>query len=315
MEIADDTRRSGSTFVLVPSYNHAVFIEECLRSIIAQTVHPTKLLVIDDGSTDGSPEIIDKVLSECPFDAELIARGNRGLCATLNEGLEQSEDEFFAYLGSDDRWLPDFLEAREAMLRVSPDAVLGFGNCLFINTAGNVTGSSSDNRESQMMYTGGDPKKMLLTGMAPASPTVVYRSSFLSRGIWNRETRLEDYELYLKLVVRGGFAFDPAARAAWRIHERNTSHDQAMMLDEMLAAQARNAEILRLDHEGLDAARAATTLRYARIALQTGDRHRAFDLIRRSWKAADAGTLAGFFLRMMIPLSAIDKFRKVRKRH
>lgn len=310
MDIADKRDTAGSTFVLVPSYNHAQFIEECLRSIIVQKLPPRKLLVIDDGSTDGSLKIIEKVVKDCPFDAELIARGNRGLCNTLNEGFDLSEGEFFAYLGSDDRWLPDFLASRERLLRESPDAVLGFGNCLMIDEAGNVTGSTADNFESQSMYVRSDPKEMLLTGMAPASPTVAYRRSFLSSGIWNDKARLEDYELYLKLSERGEFAFDPAVHSAWRVHDRNTSHDQAMMLEETLAAQARNAALLGLDGNGVEAARAATTFRHARIALQTGDKRRAFQLARSSWTGTNAATLIKFLIRMMIPVSAIDLFRR-----
>ena len=65
---------SSEIFVLVPSYNHAPFVERCLKSIINQSLQPKKLLVIDDGSKDNSVEIIDRVLKNCPFDAELIAR-------------------------------------------------------------------------------------------------------------------------------------------------------------------------------------------------------------------------------------------------
>src|SRR5262245_46675785 len=108
--------RRPEIFVVVPSYNHAPFVEMCLRSIFSQTVRPGKLLVIDDGSSDDSPKFIATVLKDCPFDAELIARENRGLCRTLNEGLEASSGDYFAYIGSDDLWSPEFLEARARML-------------------------------------------------------------------------------------------------------------------------------------------------------------------------------------------------------
>ena len=104
-----ETESQRSVFAVVPSYNHAPFVTRCLRSIIGQTVPPKKLLDIDDGSRDGSPAIIEKVLSDCPFDSELIARENRGLTSTLNQALSLSEGEFYAYLGSDDVWFPTFL--------------------------------------------------------------------------------------------------------------------------------------------------------------------------------------------------------------
>src|SRR5215212_6167319 len=102
--------------VVVPSHNHAPFVAETLRSVFRQTHAPRQLLVVDDGSRDGSPRVIEKTLDDCPFPCELIARANRGLCATLNEALGKTGGEYFAYLGSDDLWLPDFLAARVALL-------------------------------------------------------------------------------------------------------------------------------------------------------------------------------------------------------
>src|SRR5688572_31576592 len=114
-------KRNEGVFAFVPSYNHAPFVEECLRSIFAQTLPPRKLLVIDDGSKDDSPAIIERVLKDCPFPSELIVRENRGLCCTLNEALELSEGRYFAYIGSDDFWLPEFLAARQEMLERRPN--------------------------------------------------------------------------------------------------------------------------------------------------------------------------------------------------
>src|SRR4051794_35987874 len=106
-QVPPDEADPNSVAVVIPSYNHAKYIERTLRSIFAQTLKPRELLVIDDGSTDGSPRIIESVLKEASFPAQLIVRDNRGLSATLNEGLARllaSDSElptFFAYLGSD----------------------------------------------------------------------------------------------------------------------------------------------------------------------------------------------------------------------
>jgi len=110
--------------VLVPSYNHARFVGETLRSIFRQTLAPRELLVIDDGSADDSARVAGRALEECAFPCELIARGNRGLCATLNEGLARTRGRYFAYLGSDDLWLPGLLAAR---VRARTDVPLGVG--------------------------------------------------------------------------------------------------------------------------------------------------------------------------------------------
>src|SRR3712207_6667375 len=128
--------RGGRVAVVVPSYNHAPFVAAALRSVFAQTRAPARLLVIDDGSRDGPPRVIGEALKDCPFPCELIARGNRGLCATLNEGLAKTEGEYFAYLGSDDLWLPGFLEARAAQLEQRPSAVLAYGHAYLVDEGG-----------------------------------------------------------------------------------------------------------------------------------------------------------------------------------
>ena len=124
--------RSGETFVVVPSYNHARYVERTLRSIFHQTHFPSKLLVIDDGSIDGSTAVIEQILNECPFDCELIARENRGLCRTLNEALDMSSGNYFAYISSDDLWLPDLLKSRLGILSHRPNAVLAYGPAFVI---------------------------------------------------------------------------------------------------------------------------------------------------------------------------------------
>src|SRR6185503_6359594 len=129
--------------VVVPSHNHAAFIETTLRSIINQSLAPAELIVVDDGSTDNSTSIIDRVLSRCPFPCKVIARENRGLCATLNEGLQRSSGEYFAYLGSDDVWLPDFLRARTELLARRSAAVLAYGHAYFIDEENRIVDSTS----------------------------------------------------------------------------------------------------------------------------------------------------------------------------
>ena len=225
-------------FVIVPSYNHARFVEKCLRSVMAQTLPPTKLLVIDDGSIDDSPKTAERVLKDCPFTCDLVVRPNRGLAATLNEGLRRSAEShaaYFAYLGSDDVWLPTFLESRVATLGSRPAVVVAYGNAFSIDETGAIIDSTTE----WAAYVDGDVRKMLMTTLAPLSPTVVYRRDALERHGWNENARLEDYELYLRLSGEGEFAFDPQVLSAWRVHGKNASLDFAMMMNEKLAAQSR----------------------------------------------------------------------------
>lgn len=300
----------SETFVLVPSYNHARYIEECLRSIFDQTLPPKKLLVIDDGSSDGSVDVIRRVLADCPFASELIARENRGLCRTLNEGIAKSSGEYFAYLGSDDRWMPGMIAARTRLLDECRNAVLAYGNALLVDAEGDILYSTAD--QNEVKYPDGNPSSMLFEGTAPISSSVVYRRSALDDVSWDENARLEDYEMYLKLMTRGEFAFDPAVLSVWRLHGYNTSSDDAMMLDELIAAQRRNTEAIGA--ENIDRVNGRTRFRYARIALQHGNKRSALELALQSRRYASAAELVRFGARLMMPTALADLKRKHRKR-
>lgn len=250
------TEKQPEVFVVVPSYNHAPFVEKCLRSIIGQTLPPKKLLVIDDGSTDDSVRVIEKVLQDCPFDRELITRENRGLCATLNEGVSHADDEFFAYLGSDDVWLPTFLAEQSELLRSRPNAVLAFSHAFVIDEQDRVIASTDEWKD----FADGDLRETLLSGIMFSSPGVVYRRSLLDGIRWNEKSRLEDYEMYLKLTTVGEFARNEKILCAWRQHGVNASGDLPTMYSEMIAAQSRLAPELGLTAEEL--ARTQTRLKF-----------------------------------------------------
>ena len=306
---------NGGVFAFVPSYNHAPFVEECLRSIFTQTMHPRKLLVIDDGSKDDSPAIIERVLKDCPFPAELIVRENRGLCRTLNQALELSDGDYFAYIGSDDFWWPEFLAARHEMMRRRPNAVLGYGHAYLVDETGEAYDSTANYTQEWGDYPDGDAREMLLKGIAPVSSTIFYRRSVLERVRWNADARLEDYEMYLRLMNLGEFAFDPRVLSAWRQHGYNTSGDHLLMLDEVLAAQERNFDLLRVDRARLDEIQEQTKFRYARIQLQHGHKRSAMRLAGESWRGAESRMQLGkFAARMLVPMPVIELRRDLRKR-
>jgi len=286
-------------YAFVPSYNHAPFVEKCLNSIVKQTLPPKKLLVIDDGSRDGSPQIIEKLLKDCPFDAELIVRRNRGLCATLNEGFAKSSGEYFAYLGSDDVWLPEFLEKRVELLDERRQAVLAFGHAFLIDENDRIV----DCTENWTSFENGDMLPLLLRGVIFPSPSVVYRHAALERHAWNEDSVLEDYELYLKLSADGGeFAFDKSVLCGWRQHGSNVSGDFPLMLEEWIAAQNRVADRLKISSHELD--KIQTELKFDAVSsfIRHDERRRAIRLFLQNLSGAQSvSQIAKTLLRLSIP--------------
>src|SRR5437764_8147940 len=287
--------------VVVPSYNHAQFVATTLRSIMKQTWAPAELVVIDDGSTDDSPAMIERTLKEFPFQCELIVRSNRGLCATLNEGLARTKGDYFAYLGSDDVWLPNFLKERVRLLQSRTDAVLGYGHAYFVDKKSRIVDCTAD----WANYVDGDVRAMLLNTIAPMSPTVLYRRAALEKEPWNEQAKLEDYDLYLRLSTIGKFAFDPQVLSAWRLHAKNTSLDQMFMLKEQLVAQRAVAPTLGLSDQALEKLQTRTKFSRAEDFIRVGDKRTAIRLMSNNLSGAQSPrSLARMLIALGVPLSS-----------
>jgi len=276
-----------------------------------QTLAPAQLLVIDDGSNDNSPAVIERVLNDCPFPSELIARNNRGLCATLNEGLERTRGDYFAYLGSDDLWLPDFLKMRLGLLESHARAVLAYGHAYFVDEDNRIIDCTADWAD----YVDGDARTMLLQTTAPMSPTVMYRRSALERERWNERSKLEDYDLYLRLSEKGDFAFDGQVLSAWRRHGANVSWDQSLMLEEQLLAQREAAVRFGLTNEQILKLQRATRFSRAEDFLRVGQKSQALALMTQNLRGAKSSRATmRMLLRLLIPNSFMRGRARVRQR-
>jgi alpha-1,3-rhamnosyltransferase len=293
-----DLREQPRVSVVVPVFNHAPFVEATLRSVFNQTLVPSELIVIDDGSSDDSLLIAERVLADSPVPSQFIKRANRGLCATLNEGLSRTSGEYFAYLGSDDLWLPEFLAARVAMLESRPRAVLGYGHSYLIDATEKIVDCTQD----WASYSDGDVREMLLRTVAPMSPTVLYRREALERHRWNEGARLEDYDLYLRLSVEGEFAFDPRVLSAWRRHDGNASGNQRMMLEEHLSAQRRVLPDQGMSEKEIEELQTRVKFSRAEDFMRVGDKRGGLEMmVKNIGGAASAGHLVKLLLRLMTP--------------
>jgi alpha-1,3-rhamnosyltransferase len=305
------TRSAATVSVIVPSYNHALFIGRCLRAIINQRLSPLELIVIDDGSSDGSLEVIERILETSPFDSELIARPHKGLSATLNEGVELSRGQYFAYLAADDVWLPGFLEARVACLQSRPDAVLAYGHSFVINENDEIVECSAD----WAKYSDGNARQMLLHQTVPFSPSVLYRCEAVKYHRWNENAGLEDYDLYLRLSAEGEFAFDPEPLCAWRSHLYNQSRNLDFMLEECLKAQRRAVSSLNIGKAELSKAQSELKWRYATDFIKAGQKRKALGLVCRNLRGAPSyGSVARNVAGLLLPKQTLRWQRRLAQR-
>ncbi|MCM1301140.1 MAG: glycosyltransferase family 2 protein [Alistipes senegalensis] len=109
--------------VIIPLYNKEREIGATLRSILAQTLPPTEIVVVDDGSTDRSADIVREIATESPL-VRLVPQANAGECAARNRAIAETTGEYIALLDADDEWRPGFLQEIAALIEEFPDCGL-----------------------------------------------------------------------------------------------------------------------------------------------------------------------------------------------
>jgi glycosyltransferase involved in cell wall biosynthesis len=122
--------------VIVPNYNHARFIPEALRCILNQSVRPMEVLVIDDGSTDNSRQVVEEIARREPILKLFPNPRNRGVTYSINRGISQARGDYVYGAAADDQVLPGFFAEALAMAAEYPQAGIIFGDMIEVDDHG-----------------------------------------------------------------------------------------------------------------------------------------------------------------------------------
>ena len=223
--------------ILVPAYNAAGFLEETVRSVLAQTHREWELLLIDDGSTDATPALLGS-LSRLDPRIRTFRQENAGTQAARNFGLRHARGDWVALLDHDDLWLPRKLERQLEIAREHPGAELLF--CNFSRWNGERELDRHFTREDRL------PSGAVLEKLARhclfGALTVLVRRDALSRagGFDTRFLRCGDWDLWLRLAEQGVEARGTLeVLALWRVWEGNLSGSVVKMRrEEVLVLEA-----------------------------------------------------------------------------
>ncbi|MEO1377959.1 MAG: glycosyltransferase family A protein [Cyanobacteria bacterium J06635_10] len=129
--------------IVLPAYNASEYLAETLKSVLQQTYTNFELLVIDDGSTDDTADIVHN-LSQQDSRVKLISQQNQGVSVARNIGINMAQGEFIAFLDADDLWLPNKLTAHIQHLSANPNLGLSFARVEFMTFDGKATGKYSN---------------------------------------------------------------------------------------------------------------------------------------------------------------------------
>lgn len=181
--------------VVIPVYNARDVIRATIDSVLAQTWTNYEIIVVDDGSQDGSGDIV-QALGTC---VRYIRQENTGVAGARNRGIEESTGEYIALLDHDDLWHPTKLEKQVAVLAQRPEVGLVITRIRHIRSDGTPTGDAQ-------AYNPGDPfYRVFVKGYVPTpSSAMIRRSTFDAAGTFDREFNsagLDDHELWPRIAM------------------------------------------------------------------------------------------------------------------
>lgn len=192
-----EDRRNPTVTVGIPFYNSRATLADAVRSVFAQTYQDWELVLLDDGSTDGSIEIVEGISDSRV--RVLRDEANRGLPTRLNEIAEVARGEFLARMDADDLMHPERLERQVEYLKRSKCSVVGTA-MYSIGADGSVQGVRGLGELDQR------PASVLLRGLL-AHPTIMGRKDWFRRHPYDaRLTRAEDHELWVRTLGTTCFA-------------------------------------------------------------------------------------------------------------
>ena len=220
--------------VVVPTYNRADLLEEAIQSVLQQEYANWELLVVDDGSTDDTGEVLDRYGSEDRI--RTFRQPNSGQAVARNQGIRNARGEFVAFLDSDNRWLPHKLRAQAEYLAEHDEIDVLYGDIETIDMSGNlVAGLSSRERFSGEVW-----RELLVDNFVNFNTSVV-RTAKLREvgGLDETVRRADDYDLWLRLSTRARFQYLPGVVAQYRVAGARISDNVAGRFESNMAAVER----------------------------------------------------------------------------
>ena len=206
--------------VIIPTFNRAKLIKDAINSVIGQTYQNFELLIIDDGSTDNTSEVVNSIGDTR---IKYIYQENTGVSRARNNGIENASGEYIAFLDSDDLWHPEKLEKQALVLDQNPDVDIVTNSSQYQTFLNDIIGIKYNRAKNQkevislmLLY-----QDMVYTG----TPVLCVRKSIFEKsGMFDEEMRFcEDWDLFFRMALVGKVYNIPEILTYVRSHTDNVT--------------------------------------------------------------------------------------------
>jgi glycosyltransferase involved in cell wall biosynthesis len=208
--------------VILPAYNHAVLLGEALESVFAQTHRNYEIIVVDDGSTDDTADVLKPLIEQDLI--HYIYQQKQGVSAARNRGIAEASGRYIAFLDSDDLFEPTKLDIQVKYLQDYPEVGLVHSGFTKFDNARNDLGYRDTSWFSGMIY----PRILLYwTTLMAVDTVLIPKKVFDSIGLFDTKLSMgEDLDLWRRIARKYPFGFINKSLARVRVHAGNTSGDK-----------------------------------------------------------------------------------------
>jgi len=221
--------------ILIPSYNSAHFLPTSIESALSGTYQDFEIIVIDDGSSDDTKDLVQSFIDEYPHKIRYIWQENMGLARARNTGIRQSQGEYLALLDADDKWLPCRLEEGVKILDADHSIGLVHGNITYIDIDDKEMGTP---KRDIPFLNGFIFENIFLRKADIACPTAIFRRSCCEDvgGFDINLSRLgcEDRDLWLRIAQKYRVIYIDKILSYYRLTPQSMSRNLKKMMEARL---------------------------------------------------------------------------------
>ncbi len=213
--------------VICLCYNQKRFLQEAIKSVINQSYSPIQLIVVDDASTDGSPETINQLKTQYPQLEVLLLKENVGNCRAFNRGLAQAKGEYLIDLAADDVLLPDRIQKGVEVLQQAGDRYgVHFCDAELIDEHGSFISFHSDKYPHHTIPQG-DIYVDVIQRYFICPPTIMFRKSVMDKlGGYDETLAYEDFDFWIRSSRQFKYTYSPEPLVKKRVVKNSMGSKQ-----------------------------------------------------------------------------------------